>query len=62
LPDGTDFFDRLQPVQDAVLREMAALDTGFDLTLSPGTAVANSKTASIRSPVRLIARSPRRGC
>ena len=30
--DSTYFFDRLYPFQDAVLREMAALDTGFYLT------------------------------
>jgi len=32
------FFDRLYPFQDAVLREMAALDTGFYLT--DGTAAS----------------------
>lgn len=30
--DSTYFFDRLYPFQDAVIREMAALDTGFYLT------------------------------
>ena len=30
--DSTYFFDRLYPFQDAVLREMASLDTGFYLT------------------------------
>ena len=30
--ESTYFFDRLYPFQDAVLREMAALDTGFYLT------------------------------
>lgn len=30
--DSTYFFDRLYPFQDVVLREMAALDTGFYLT------------------------------
>ena len=33
--DSTYFFDRLYPFQDAVLREMAAIDTGFYLTDGP---------------------------
>ena len=44
--DSTYFFDWLYPFQDAVLREMAALDTGFYLT--GGTAASRGY---LRPPV-----------